>query len=260
MASHFSAEVLLRKKEFVEIELQSLDFILLILQWSLLNTVLCFLTDSFTYLSSQTYFSLFSTWNYSLYITKSQRDSEQPKGKLWASGWLAQSSVRVIEELKFCQIFPTIRNLPNYVLSLYKIKSKVTHRIQLNSSEFFFKYIQICDPFFASHLMSLINNSLISLQEELTHMLSRKEVCLWERIVSEQKHNRGSDKVRNIQTCSRNTSNTWVKNPLVFREISVKKKPCLFSSFCYCGHLNKDSIFLLEPSSTAVKKKSCHLH
>lgn len=35
----------------------------------------------------------------------------------------------------------------------------------------------------------------------------------------------------------------------------MRKKACLFSSFGCYGHLNKDSIFLLEPSSTAVGKE-----
>lgn len=40
----------------------------------------------------------------------------------------------------------------------------------------------------------------------------------------------------------------------------LREKAGLFFSICYHGHLNKDSIFLLEPSSTAVgEKKSCHL-
>lgn len=116
--------------------------------------------------------------------------------------------------------------------------------------------MQIYDPFFAAHLMSSINNFLISLQEELMHTLSSKAVCLWKMIVSEQNHSSSSDKLCNIQICSRKTTDTWVKNPLVFKGISVeKKKACLFSSFCFCGHLNKDSIFLLEPCSTAVGKE-----
>lgn len=67
------------------------------------------------------YFSLFSTWNYSFYITKSQQDCEQPKGKLWADGWLAESSMRVteiFEEWKFCQMFPTISVIYQIVLFL----------------------------------------------------------------------------------------------------------------------------------------------
>lgn len=35
----------------------------------------------------------------------------------------------------------------------------------------------------------------------------------------------------------------------------LREKAGLFFSICYHGHLNKDSIFLLEPSSTAVGKK-----
>lgn len=124
MASHFSAEVLLWKKEFVEIELQSLVFILLILQWSLLNSaVLSYWELHIPTLSEWVYFyfSLFSTWNYSFYITKSQQDCEQPKGKLWADGWLAESSMRVteiFEEWKFCQMFPTISVIYQIVLFL----------------------------------------------------------------------------------------------------------------------------------------------
>lgn len=49
------------------------------------------------------------------------------------------------------------------------------------------------------------------------------------------------------------------KTHLCSKGFLLGEKAGLFFSICYHGHLSKDSIFLLEPSSTAEGKKSCHL-
>lgn len=94
----------------------------------------------------------------------------------------------------------------------------------------------------------------ISLQEEVTHTQSRREVCLWENVVSEQNHNRNSKCVTFRHVPETPLIPEW-KIHLSSKGFLLRKKLVYVPLFCYHGHLNKDSILLLEPSPTAVGKK-----